>query len=409
MSQVWTLLKKELTDSLRDRRTLFLMLVLPIALYPGMLLLMGQLTLAGKAQLANAQLDVALCGPDAAALLPASRAPARTRFVSLERSEAEEALRAQTIAALVDAPAGTHAALGQGGQAVVQLVFTQRHDRSIEARERMMRLLHELDIAAVAQRLEAMGLPGTFAEPIKTEELDLDFRTNMGPVIASRLLPVILLVMLFAGSFYAAIDVTAGEKERGTFETLLVAPVRPIQVMAAKYLTVALIGTVATLVNLAAMGGTFRIGLQLNEGVKASMSLTAGQVGMLVLVLLPAALLVSGVSLVVASLARNFKEAQNLLTPVMTVGLAPGLATLMPGFELTSATSLVPLLNVALLVKAVILGNAHWQQVALSMLSGAVFCTLTVALAAMTFQSEALRFGGTESWRELFRFGGPQR
>lgn len=405
MTAVWTLWKKELVDALRDRRTLAMMLLVPLALYPALLMLMGVLLTAGKERLAREELSVAVCGPEAEALLPAADAPAHTQLVAMPRAEAEAKLKAEekTLWAAVEAAPGTAEALRAGRQAEVTLLYTKRADRSIEARDRLKKVLEEKGAKVVSARLVAANLPPTFAEPLKVDEQDVDFQENMGPLIASRLLPSILVIMLFMGAFYAALDTTAGEKERGTLETLLVAPVRPVEVMLAKYLAVTVIAIVATLVNLGAMAATFRMGLTLGEGIRASMSLSAPQVLTLLLGLVPAACLVSALSLAVASLARTYKEGQSVLTPVLMLGVLPGVAAQMPGIELTAGTALVPLLNVALLVRAVALGSVPWEHVALTILSVGGCCAAAVWMAANAFKSEALRFGGVEGWRDLFR------
>jgi ABC-type Na+ efflux pump permease subunit len=201
-------------------------------------------------------------------------------------------------------------------------------------------------------------------------------------------------MMLFIGALYPAVDLTAGEKERGTLETLLVCPVRPVQVMAAKYLTVALVSVVSTLVNLLAMAGTFGAGLSLAGEASTTMRFSPGQVGVMLACLVPAALLVSGVSLAVASMARTFKEGQSLMTPVMLVGLAPALVSQMPGIELTTVTALVPLLNVALLVKAAVLGTATALHVVLTVGSVLISALGALKWAASAFDSEVFRFGG---------------
>ncbi|MFN7133588.1 MAG: ABC transporter permease subunit, partial [Myxococcales bacterium] len=266
MSPLRTLLRKELTDSLRDRRTLVMMLVIPVLLYPTLLLLIGFLTTAGKARLARAELPVGLVG-EAALLLPESARPPRTPARVLARAKAEAALRANEIWGFVDAPAGSLDAIARGEQAKVELVYTKRRDKSMEAHDRLKSALQARGADFLARRLEEAKLSPTFGEPLRTESLDLDFRTDLGPLVASRMLPAILLVMLFMGALYPAIDVTAGEKERGTLETLLVAPVHPLQVMAAKYVTVAAIAVLAALLNLGAMALTFRLGVSFAEGV----------------------------------------------------------------------------------------------------------------------------------------------
>ncbi|MHB8875889.1 MAG: ABC transporter permease [Myxococcaceae bacterium] len=403
MSAVGTLFKKELTDSLRDRRTLLMMILLPMLLYPGMLTLIGTIMAAGKERLAREELVVAVTSDDAALLL-GDTPPAHTTWSRMDRARAEAAMRERTVWAAVDAPPGAWAGLAQGQQATVTVLYTKRFDRSIEAHDRAKRVLQKAGVEVLAARLSRANLPRTFAEPLLTEDLDIDFQKDWGPLIASKMLPLTLVLMLFMGALYPAIDVTAGEKERGTLETLLVAPVRPFDVMAAKYLTVATIASAATLMNLLAMGLTFRFGVQLDAKLAMSLSLSAGQVAVMVACLIPSAFMVSGVALAVASMARSFKEGQSLMTPLTLIGTVPGMLTLMPGIELNAATAAVPLLNVALLVKATILGTAQPLHVAIAVASVALCSVGTLWIAANAFQSEALRFGGTESWRDLFRF-----
>ncbi len=404
MSAVGILLRKELTDSLRDRRTLLMMLLLPVLLYPGSLALIGVVTSSGQARLARSQLSVAVTSEDAAALL--TPPPPRTTLLRLDRAAAESAMRERRIAAAVDVAPGALARLDARDQVVATVLFTRKFDRSIQARDRLQRALEAAGVRALEKRLEQASLPARFAEPLEVVEEDVDFHRNLGPLIASKLLPMILVIMLFMGALYPALDVTAGEKERGTLETLLVAPVRPMDVMAAKYLTVALIASITTVMNLVAMGVTFHLGLDLagDGAAPVRMTLSAAQVVTLLACLIPAAFLVSGLSLAVASLARSYKEGQSLMTPLLTAALVPAILSMTPGVEFDSATALLPLLNVALLVKATLLGTATALPIAITIGSVLACSAVAVALAANAFQSEALRFGGAESWRDLFRF-----
>jgi sodium transport system permease protein len=270
----------------------------------------------------------------------------------------------------------------------------------MEALDRIRPVLEQLNEETLSVRLEALHLEKGFVQPVKTEPLDLDFQKDIGPLLASRLLPMLLLTMLIIGALYPAVELTAGEKERGTLETLLVASVRPVEVMAAKYLTVSLVAVVTALANLAAMGATFGLGITL--GPKATtFHLGLGQVGIMLACLVPAALLLSGVSLAVASTARTFKDGQSLMSPVLLICIAPAMLAQMPGIELNPVTALVPLLNVALLIKAAVLGTATALDVTLTALSVLAFAALALKVAASAFNSEVFRFGGTEGWRAL--------
>lgn len=400
-ARVKVLLGKELLDIVRDRRMLAMMLLVPVLLYPATIILMGVAMTAGKARLALEELKVAVCSDDAEAFLKARATPAHTTYVRMERQKAEAELREKAVAALVDAPSGAFEAVKQNGQGVVTVVYTKRQDRSVEGRDRVRLVLEDVSKGALVTRLEEAKLPATFAEPVKRDEQDLDFQRDLGPYLASRLFPTLLLMMLFLGAMYPAVDLTAGEKERGTLETLLVAPVRPLDVMQAKFIAVALTAVVAALANLTAMAATFAFGLQLEGAASVSMKLSAVQALTLAACLVPAAVMASGVSLAIASLARTFKEGQTLMTPVLLIAMMPGVMAMMPGVELNAVTALVPLLNVALLVKATVLDAAHPLHVGLTVATTAGCALVALKLAANAFQSESLRFGGGRPWAAL--------
>lgn len=404
MSPLRTLLRKELLDVVRDRRTLATTLLLPVLLYPGVFLALGVVIAAGELKLKNEPLVVATVGEATAQLLARRPPPAKTSYRPATRAEGEALLREKTVAAVVEAPGDAARALAGTGQAVVTVLYTRRFDRSMEALERLKPVLESLGDEVLRARLEVRQLDEAFVKPVKTDAVDLDFQKDLGPLVASRMLPLLLLMMLVVGALYPAVDLTAGEKERGTLETLLVAAVRPVDVMLAKYLTVGLVAVVSALANLGAMVATFAFGVAVGgKATPLTVHLTAGQVGLMLLCLLPAALLVGGLSLAISATARTFKEGQSLMTPVMLVCLGPGLLAQMPGIELSWATALVPLLNVALLVKAAVLGTATPGPVLITVLSVLLFAALALGLAAAAFRSEHFRFGGTEGWGAVFR------
>jgi sodium transport system permease protein len=392
VSPFLALLRKEALDVLRDRRMLAMMLLVPVVLYPALLVVTGTVMTAGKKRLAQEALTVAVTSDDAAAFLDARPTPPHTTYQRMTRPEAEAAMREKTVHALVDAAPGAFEAVQKGRQGVVTVVYTKRHDRSVEARDRVRGVLDALNTSTLVQRLEDAHLPATFAEPLKREETDLDFERDLGPFIASRLLPTMLLVMLFMGALYPAVDLTAGEKERGTLETLLVAPVHALTVMRAKFVAVTATAVLAALANLLAMGVTFALGIDMGTGSAVKMTLSAEQVLVMLACLLPAAVLAAGVALAVASRARSFKEGQTLMTPIVLAAVAPGVLAMMPGVELSAVTACVPLLNVALLVKATVLHAAQPLHVVLTVATVGVCALGALKLAADAFQSEALRF-----------------
>ncbi len=404
MSPFRILLHKELLDVVRDRRTLFMTLGLPVVLYPALIISMSVLIAAGTERLKNTELIVATVGPEAVALLKQRPVPLKTTYRPMRLEEAKVDLALQTVAAVVSAPEGAVDSLGAGKQAVVTVMYAKRFDRSREALDRMRPVLDSLNVELLQKRLDEKSLDAAFMQPVKTDPVDLDLKDSLGRLMAASLLPILLLTTLITGAVQAAIDTTAGEKERGTFETLLVAPVRPTQVMLAKYATVTIVAITTALANLSATALTFGFGVVIAGKSAMPVQFSVEQIAVMALCMLPTATLVSGLALAVASTAQTMKQGQALMVPVVLLGFAPAMVAQMPGIELTWLTSLVPLLNVALLVKAVILDTAQPFEVVLTLISVLIFSAIAFRAAALTFNSETFRFGGTASSGRLSLF-----
>lgn len=218
------------------------------------------------------------------------------------------------------------------------------------------------------------------------------------------LVPLVLILMTITGAVYPAIDLTAGERERGTLEALMAAPVPRLGVLAAKYVAVVAVATLTAIVNLTAMMVTLAAsGKELwtfffgNQGSPAESLLAV----LVLLVLF--SMFFSAVLLLVTSFARSFKEAQAYVVPLMVVCLAPGFMSVMPGLELGPLLSVLPLANIVLLARDVLEGHASLLWGAIAVLSTILYGGLALALAARVFGSDAILYGSEGSWSDLFR------
>src|SRR5690606_30712503 len=153
----------------------------------------------------------------------------------------------------------------------------------------------------------------------------------------------ILILMSLLGAFYPAIDLAAGEKERGTLETLLTTPVPAREIVAGKFLTVALVGLAAAALNLASMLLTFQYAaFQFASVVEISFRLPLSTVLLVLLFLVPLAVFFAALFLGMALRAQSFKEAQNALTPVQLAAILPTILPTIPGIPFSYGLALVP-------------------------------------------------------------------
>jgi sodium transport system permease protein len=286
---------------------------------------------------------------------------------------------------------------------------------------RLKEVLSRFRKSIVAGRLKRDQKTESYTDPIQVKAEDVATASEVGGNTWSRLFPFLLVLMSLTGAFYPAIDLCAGEKERGTMETLLISPASRAELVLGKFLTVMLASVMTALLNLVSMGIT---GVQLarqfgalsgEPGRKAVAAMIAPPTFLaafwMVLLLIPLAAFFSAICLSLAVLARSMKEGQYYMTPLFMVCLPLVFLTLFPGIELNLFYSLVPITGVALLLRALIMGN---YDVALRYFLPVLVPTLVYAAIALRwaidlFQREEVLFREAEqfslySWfRHLFR------
>jgi sodium transport system permease protein len=208
----------------------------------------------------------------------------------------------------------------------------------------------------------------------------------------SAFVPLMLVLMTMTGAVYPAIDLTAGERERGTLEMLLAAPVSRRALLTGKFVAVFTVAVLTAIVNLTAMMltlyGTGFDRILLGDGITPAMFLQV------LLLLVVFASFFSAVLLCITSFARSFREAQAWLIPLMLVSLAPGILSLIPGVRLTFVLTLVPLVNIVLLGKELFQGIASFPLFAMTLLTTGIYAVIALRIAANVFGSNTILFGG---------------
>lgn len=395
----YAILRRDVRESLRDKRTLLLLVLLPMLLYP--LLMLGAAAVSGtyKKKLEAEPLRLAVWGPAPAPFLEAMGQGEQVQWVERREEvpaapEAEARSRFDTRAAQAVLVVRHAPAPGAEDNVALQLYFDSSRPESALARRRLDSALQGAQTAVLRGRLEAAGLPPALAEAVRVEPKDLKTK---GAMLAWAL-PYMLLTMLVMAGFYPALDVTAGEKERGTLQTLLCAPVTPLEVVAGKYGAVLVFTLGGTLVNLVAMGLTF-LGM---GGAEAGVKLEPGVLAAALAALVPLALLVAALLVAVGVMARSFKEGQNLLMPVLLAVMTGAMASQLPGLQLTAGLALVPVLNVSLLLRELLTAPVSAGLFGLVLVSSAAWSLVGILFAARVFESEQVLLSGEKPWRDVF-------
>jgi sodium transport system permease protein len=384
---VRTVVRKELRETLRDRRTLFMMLVIPTLLYPALFVALEQLALFGQRQLEERAPAVAIAGGEDVREFLA-------RDTLLRVVPAADANGAAVRAGRVQAAVVVESATDVEATRTVRVLFDESDDRSRRAGQMVADRLGAWGDSLLARRLEARGLPAGFAAPLAVADSSVATAQEAGGYALGRFLPGILVLMTLLGAFYPAIDMAAGEKERGTLETLLTAPVPPREIVTGKFLAVAMLGMTAAVVNLLSMLLTFQSGVfRFGKAANLQFSLPWGSALLVLIGLVPLAVLFAALFLGIAVRSQSFKEAQNALTPVQLAVIIPVMLVGLPGIEASPLIAALPVAGVAILFRDLMSGTARLGPALIAFGASMAYAALALVFAARAFGREDVLFG----------------
>ncbi|MGE0359359.1 MAG: ABC transporter permease subunit/CPBP intramembrane protease [Vicinamibacterales bacterium] len=449
LSIIRTILLKELRETLRDRRTLLLTVGLPVLLYPLAILAFTRIAESGEDAIDASRSPVAVWGTlppavarelgavEALTLMPWAGVPevvreglqsgtltrvaaadvagstpgARRRGAGSRTgpeiepenpvlAAAREAVASRTVEAVVVAWADAAPNVARGAAATITLYYDSVRRESVVAQGRVADALSDARDAVIAERQRTRALPDGFAQAIALERRNTARAERRSGQLLGSLLPYILLTLSVLGGMYAAVDLTAGEKERGTMQTLLVAPIRPAEIVVAKFLAVWLLSMLSLVANLASLS------LTVSRLLPADVpGVGLGNLALALVVLVPVTLTTSALFLTLASFARDFRDGQTLLTPMYMAVVLPAAVVAMPTITLNAWTAFVPVVNVTLLIKALFLREATADLVFLTLVSASAYAAVAIAAAVHVFHRETVLVGERASVRTVFERG----
>lgn len=402
MKKTGILLKKEMTEILRDKKTLVIMLVLPLLLYPSILIGMS----LGISMIMQSEEEkehtVGYLLEDKEYIEPLislyeqekEELGARLSFRGASREE-EAVIKEETDAWLY---------FSKEEQSIqIQLDYTSTSQKSDYTESIMKELVDKYRNALLTKNLEKEGLTEDFLHPVTYEAVDSatlseSMGMNMGGSIG-----MIIIIMILMGAFYPAVDVTAGEKERGTLETLLTLPVTNFQMIMSKFISVSIISCITAVISLLALGGSIlfiMLALPGDELVQIPVGAFVNCIPVMLLVMVTTALLLTALSMCFCVFAKSTKEANNYMTPVMLVVMLATMIGMFPTVELDYKTALIPIVNVSLLIKQVLAQAMDLSLALITILVNCAYSVLIIWILARMYDSEDIMFSdGFRSFR----------
>ncbi len=391
-NRVGIIFSKEFREIFRDRRTVFSVVISPLLITPLLFAALGSLI---NKQVKAARTDTFSVGivrqEQAPLLFSALNKLPNFHFVPTSLSEAEQQIKSRAYKAVAVLPANADALLKDQKMINVKVLVDPANDSSREATTRLNLIFTEVGKKIVEKRLRDSSLPAGFATPFKVEEQPISSGGGAATVILAMMLPYTLAVAAFGGGIYAANDQVAGEKERGTLETLLVTPASRRDIVLGKFFAVAGVCMVSSLLAVVGMMIPFFSGLKAFEWLaKGGVTLTPIAVLVILAVQLPLAVLFAGILLAISTFAKNQKEAQTYLGPLFILVIFPAMMSMFLKSDSGKAMALVPVLNATLIIKQGLSNSFDPAFIALAFLASAGYAALALTFATRLFQKESV-------------------
>jgi sodium transport system permease protein len=384
---------KEFREIFRDRRTVVSVIVSPLLITPAMFFMLGMI-IHGESKKESARVyDVGVIGAEASPDL--YRAVSELPQVSLRqvsRPEAESQIAGHKMNVAIVLPAGTDALARDFKPVPVEVLLDAGDESSQSAASRLSIGLSKIGEHVVASRLKKQGLSPDFASPFKISQTPIKSGGSMVSLMLATMLPYLLVVSSFGGAIYASFDQVAGEKERGTLETLLVSPATRREIVLGKFLAVALVCIISSILSVTgviisfSLPGSMFTALSSNGGLH----LSAAAICVSMLMMLPLAFLFAGVLLAVSTFARNQKEAQTYITPILLLVMVPVMISIFVHSDIPRYMGLVPVLGTSIIIKQAFSGLYDPAFIALAFTSSLVYGAAAIGFAVSLFEKESV-------------------
>lgn len=400
LKHVMIVLRKEVKDLLRDRRTIISSILLPMILIPVINIVMGGGIQKFEKDM-NENVMVALSrssnSPEVRELVQEMILSKNPNIVLVDAEDPVKALENNEIRCIIEIENSYAEKLEDGQPIQITLQYDESKTKSQAAADIVSRAIDRFSEEVVEERIAALGLDPDFLLPVQVERKNLapnDMGNNM---MLQMMLPFMISILVAVGGIPAATDLVAGEKERNTFEPLLTTMPDRGSLLLGKYLAV----TLFSMVSLVAILVGLSIGYIINPnsltiGIDTQLqgiSLDPLAVVLALLITVALGMTFSGIQIALSTIAKSYKEAQTYLSFLMLAAMVPGYATMfMQASDLSPVMFVMPVMNTVAAFKMILGGSINYFNLVLALVTSIIFVILTLMFAASLFKKEKVMF-----------------
>lgn len=391
MNNILTIAKKEFLDTIRDRRTLLTMFVIPLLGFPIIIYIIAAVQISIHQKAAEKTLKVGIVSSEAPAAITdrLEKIDNINLITPIALADTTNLIKDDSLDMVVWVDNQFMEAQDSLASGIIHLYYQSTDDDQLK--RRVLSPIIEYEESLLAQRLEILTLSSESIDPISIVERDVSSQQEVLGQSVGGFLPYIFILFCFMGCMYPAIDLFTGEKERGTLETILTLPVQRVRFLLGKMIVVASSGIISALLALIGLFLSARLIAVIPPEILEIISdiLKPTSVLLLLGMLIPLSIFFAGLLIPFATYAKTFKEAQSLITPLNFLVIIPAALGLTPGIELNTGTALIPILNIALSTKEIVAGTFHYGLLALVFGSLILLAVLSIFFSVNWFSRES--------------------
>ena len=362
MNIIFSIFKKELTDVLRDRRTLFFMIVIPVIVMP--LIFIGSIKFQEYQSKKSDEkvLNIGLINKTSDSQIRDYLLDQKGVYLveDIDLDSLELGIKNDSLQGGLYIHKNFINDISSNGMGEVE-VYYKSSDLMSKAKNRIYNALDIYKNEVVSERLSEFNVDKGLLEPLDIINKDMSTKKETIGKAVGGLIPYMLVIFIFLGAMYPAIDLGAGEKERGSLETLLSSPATKFEITVGKLMVVSLAGMVSGLISVVGISAPIYLLGNIPDQIKSTVLeiISPFIIVSVIILMIPIAIFFASMLLSISFYARSFKEAQSLMGPLNIVIIVPLMLTLGPGIEIDHITALIPLINVGLLTKEILAGSAQ--------------------------------------------------
>lgn len=384
---------KELVGTVRDKRTIIAMIIIPLIFYPILFMGIGYFNQMGNEKSEEAISKIIIIGAEfSPPLLKYFQNNPKIEILSMQNNPLLK-LQKGEIQLILIVPSDFKDRIEEGESGPLILKYDATETKSRIAQKRINQAIAEYEKEIISQRLSMMHLKEEFIRPLILQTENVASPQKVTGSLLGVLLPYLIVILIFVGAMHTAVDITAGEKERGTITTLLVSQINRLEIVLGKCFAVMLISFISMVLGLIGLTLAFLSGTSIMGGIEGvEFGISFSTIFLLFLVLLPLVGLASAVLIMVGIFARNIKEASSYITPIYMLTIFLGVISISQGIELSGKMFLVPVLNSSFVFKEILMGKIYWSHIITTFSANMVIATLALLGATRLFTKEEVLF-----------------